>query len=223
MTREQTVGDPVIRKGNGHEHHHRHDCVHKVRQTQLKPLVVWDVHVEARLEQGQPIWGDEAVVDLAVGTPEAVGEVEEEAGESAEAQKHVDHQGGDRGAIPVAVDRRQDHLESEERARREEVHEHRGLRKGFLDTLCDGSPFPARSRRQRGLLGKTLFGVWVCCGGSSRRGRPGWGCAVDFDSNTFGTLIHNLLLAKDMQREITNTYNIRMVFECSYTEELSII
>lgn len=76
-------------------------------------------------EHGQPSRGHEPVVDLAVRAPETVCEVEEEAGETTESEEYEDHEGGDRsGAVAVAGDGGEEHLEGEEGAGREEVDEH---------------------------------------------------------------------------------------------------
>lgn len=110
--REQTIRDPMVRHSNGHEHHHRHHRVHEVLEPNLVPVVLGNRHVsEPRLENRQSLGCDEAVVDVAVGAVETVGEVEEEAGEGAHDEEEVDHDDVDVCALSVLVDRRENHLE----------------------------------------------------------------------------------------------------------------
>lgn len=125
MSREQTVRHAVIGKRDGSENQHRHNGVNEIREPNSVPLVFGHFHSEAGSENGQTFRGDEAVVDFAVGAFETVGEVEEEAGESAEGEKGVNHESADGGAEAVSGDRREEHLERQEGSGGKEVDEHR--------------------------------------------------------------------------------------------------
>lgn len=177
---EQTVRHPIIRESNGGEHHHRHDGMNKIIETNSVTLVFGDFNGQAGLEHCQPLWSDKAVVDVAVRRPETVSEVEEEAGEGAEAKQDVDHECADRRALPPAVHGWEDHLKGEKCPGWEEVCEHGCPGQRFLNPICHRLPFPATAM---GLSRGWLWGRWV----------DGWidmwGCIVDFDSNSFG-LIH---------------------------------
>lgn len=74
-------------------------------------------------------------MDFSIWGTETVGEVEEKAGESADGEEEVDHEGGDGGALGVAVDGREDHFEGEEGSGGEEVYEEGGFGEGFLNAF----------------------------------------------------------------------------------------
>ncbi|CAH9068948.1 unnamed protein product [Cuscuta europaea] len=112
MSGEQTVRHAVVGKRDRHENHHRHHGMHEVREPNLVPVVLGDFHSGVALEHRQPPRRHKAVVHFpAVWPPEAVGEVEEEAGEGTEGQEDEDHGGADGGALPFGVDAGEDHLE----------------------------------------------------------------------------------------------------------------
>lgn len=136
MAGEDAAGDAVVGEGNGGEDEDGHQRVDEVAEADLVLVVLGDVNAEPGLEHCEPARGDEAVVDLAVGALEGVGEVEEEAGEAAEGEEGVDHVGGDGGALAVGVDRRQHHLEGEEGSGGEEVGKEGGFRERFLHAAC---------------------------------------------------------------------------------------
>lgn len=133
--------------------------------------------MKARFEHGQAFRGDEAVVGGAVGTPKTVGEVEEEAGEGAEAEEDVDHQGVHVGAVARFGDCGKNHLEGQEGSGWEEVDEHGGLGEGLLDALCNGTSFSAtffrRSLTGSCSMGRCVFLWWTRA------------CIVHFDSYCF--------------------------------------
>lgn len=125
MAREQTVGDSVVGEGDGHENHDGHDGVDEIGEADFESVVLRDMDVgEAGLEDGETGRSDDAVVELAVGALETVSEVEEEAGEGGEGEEEVDHHGADRRAVAFAGDGGEEHLEGEEGAGGEEVHQH---------------------------------------------------------------------------------------------------
>lgn len=150
MPREEAVGDAVIGQRDGREHHGRHERMDQVHEPHPEPLVLGHVHPQAGLEDREAPRGDEPVVDLPVRAAEAVGEVEEEAGEGAEAEQRLDHQRAHRGARAVAGSGGEQQLEGEKGAGGEEVDEHGGLGEGFLHASCD-CPLPttAACRRRR--------------------------------------------------------------------------
>jgi len=105
--REQAVGHPVIGNSNGHEDHDGHDGVDEVGEAHLELVVARHRHGgERRLEDGEAARGDEAVVEGSVGAVETVCEVEEEAGEGADGEEEVDHEGLRVAALSVLVDGR---------------------------------------------------------------------------------------------------------------------
>ena len=98
--------------------------MHQVDQPHAEPRLVRHGHAQPALEQRQPSRRHEAVVYFPVRRPEAVGEVEEEAGGGADAQQRVDH-GGLHGAARAVTGRgRQQHLEREKHPRRQKVDQH---------------------------------------------------------------------------------------------------
>ena len=121
---EEAIGDPVIRQRDRREHHHGQHGVHQVDQPHAEPRLVRHGHAQPVLEQRQPSRRYEAVVHFPVWRPEAVGEVEEEAGGGADAQQRVDHGGLHRAARAVTGRGRQQHLEREKRPRRQKVDQH---------------------------------------------------------------------------------------------------
>ncbi|KAG5522113.1 hypothetical protein RHGRI_034343 [Rhododendron griersonianum] len=124
MTREQTARDPAVRKRYGQEHQGRHTGVDEIRKPEPVPFLFRNLHFDTGLEHGQPVGGDEPVVDPPVRPTEAVREVEEEAGERAQGEQGGDHEGGDVGAGAAAtVDGGDEGLEGEEGAGGEEVGE----------------------------------------------------------------------------------------------------
>lgn len=173
VLREEAVGDSVVRQRDGREHHHCHQRVHQVDEPHPVPLLLGHLHPEAGLEHGEAARRDEAVVELPVGGAEAVGEVEEEAGERAEAEEELDHARAHRGARSVARGRGKEELECEEGAGGEEIDQHRGLGEGLLHALRHGPPLPAAF----------ASGVrW------RRRGARGAGAGVGFDGALHGLL-----------------------------------
>lgn len=122
--------------------------MHQVGKSHPIPLILGDLDAEAGLEEGQSPRRHDPIIDLAVGAAEAIGEVEEEASEGAEAEEGVDHGGADGGAGPVSGDRGEEHLKGEEGAGWEEIDQHRSLGKRFLDSLGHGSPLPAAVGRR---------------------------------------------------------------------------
>ena len=97
----------------------------EVGEPDLKPVVFRDGH--SGLEDGEAPRGDEAIVDGTVGAVEAIGEVEEEAGEGTNQEEEVDHEGVNVGALAVLVYGGEDHLKSEEGSCGEEVTEEGGF------------------------------------------------------------------------------------------------
>lgn len=73
--------------------------------------------------------------------------MEEKARQSTKTEQSVDHVVGYGGAFAVGVYRREDHLEGEEGAGREEVGQERGFGESLLDAARHCSPFPARGGR----------------------------------------------------------------------------
>lgn len=113
MSGEQTVGDAVVGERDGHENQNRHCSMNEVGESNLVPVVLGDVDGGVALEHGEAVGSHEAVEHFPVGAAEAVGEVEEEAGERAEAEEDDDHGGADGGAVAFAVHAGEDHLEGE--------------------------------------------------------------------------------------------------------------
>lgn len=184
MSREQTVRHTVVREGNRHENQHRHDCVNEVREPNFVPLVFGHLHAQPRPENRQPFGGHEPIVDLPIGAFETVGEVKEEAGESAETEEGVDHQRAHRRALAVAGDRRQKHLEREESSGGQEVDEHGCLGQRLLHSLGHYSSFAANFGTGGG-SGGGLGRRWV-------QGRRVilWSGRVDFDSDVLNMTLH---------------------------------